>query len=771
MAFDNARAEFDREPFIIVEIDADFCDLVAGVAPCEATETGDDKCFNTYTTCNDVPNFDKITKTYRFCEPRSPHPFGLNAMPLVRNVSVAPAQIDHEGGLGVRSQVTITLGDFSSADLDGVDPYLDDRTYIATDRGTFWSKWRARNKYYEGRGLRVLSGYLINGEYDASNFTVRHYIIDKLDAATGTCQITGKDPLKLASSLKAVCPQPSKGVLLSSLTDSAASFTLSPTGIGDIEYPASGYVRIKSEVMSFTRSGDAMTVVRARYNTTAKSASANDTVQLCVLYNDTVDVIVEDLLTTYANIDAAYIPSATWALEVDTYLAGNYDALITTPTGVGALLKELGEQAPHTLYWDERTQKIVLTATKAPPDSATCYTEDEIVGEIDVKDLPDKRISTVIVYFGQVDPTKSLTEENNWASTHARFNSDSIVRYGDNKIKTVYARWIESTNKAAALRMAARIGRRFGDAPREFSFSLDAKDGSLWAGNNARICHRDAAVDFTGEAAPVSIQIISAKESDVYQYKALEHIWDVSLTEDEGEADLGTFLIIIAATELNVDLYDIFVDRYGTPDSETVVKFIVDGSGAIGSSSNATYALTTGAWPEGALVTLQINAGGVIAGKGGDSINNANGGNGGSAILIENEIEIINNGIIGAGGGGGGYAYDIDGFFTAAIAQGGGGAGVSVGLRTSISSASNVGSPIIVEAQNGSTTSGGAGADVKLGGAHAIAGAGGGLGQSGANGVKGDIKKNGGSPGAYAINENGFTVTYTVTGDIRGTVA
>ena len=65
----------------------------------------------------------------------------------------------------------------------------------------------------------------------------------------------GKDVLKLASDERAVCPIPSQGRLNLDMTAIATSFTVTPSGVG-ADYDASGYVRVGSEVMSYTRSGD-----------------------------------------------------------------------------------------------------------------------------------------------------------------------------------------------------------------------------------------------------------------------------------------------------------------------------------------------------------------------------------------------------------------------------------------------------------------------------------------------------------------------------------
>ena len=108
MSYDNIKLEYSKEKITIVEIDLDTCSLSSGVSPCSATQTGDNKCFNTFASCNDLPNYAKTTKTYRFCTGRSPHPIGLDAIPSLLSASISPAKIDLSGGLGTRASVSLT---------------------------------------------------------------------------------------------------------------------------------------------------------------------------------------------------------------------------------------------------------------------------------------------------------------------------------------------------------------------------------------------------------------------------------------------------------------------------------------------------------------------------------------------------------------------------------------------------------------------------------------------------------------------------------------
>jgi len=770
MSFDGEKTKIGRERIDVVEIDLDSCSLTHGSSPCTATETGDAKCFNTLETCNDLANYASTTKTYKFCTNRSPHPIGLDAIPSLTSVSTSPSKIDITGGLGVRASVSLNFNDHPSSDID-IDDYLTDRTYDAFERATFWTKLRARNPNYQFRELRLLSGYLVDGEYIAANFLTRTYLIESLNASNGRCSITAKDPLKLAGKNKSQAPAPSTGLLNAAINDSVTSLTLTPSGIGNDEYPASGWVCIKSEVMSFTRSADVLTIVRAQYNTVAISHSANDTVQLCLEYSGAtrgaLDFIVDDLLVNFAGVSSSFIPTASWSAEVSTYLSGLLDTIITKPHDVNKLLKELTASMPHYLSWDEYNSQIDLTALKAPPTSAAVLDMDGylVKDKTSNKDLIDMRKSTIFVNFGQFDPTKKLDEFSNYQQTHARIDTDSIAKYSSSAVETINSRWISNTNKAAALQLAALKGRRFSNIPRSIGFTLDAKDSDVRAGQTKSINHRDI-VDATGLPVDTVFQIISARESGDYSFEAVEYSYGEALPEDEGGGDPDVDLIIISISDQNINLRTIYNSLFPTPDATTEAKFVVENGVIIGGATLSSTSLDTGSWPSGAIVTLQTNTGSYVIGRGG------NGGGvttpaaeaGSLAIILNHDMTLINNGIIGGGGGGGGY--DKDG---SADAAGGGGAGNDVGTKGTGTAWGGSGSAdVFTSPDDGTTELGGAGGRVVRTSSSpeyiASAGAGGDLGAAGTTAIG-----TGGAAGD-AIDKNGYTLTETTTGDIRGSI-
>lgn len=845
MSRDAIAQQFEKEHIYIVEIDVPRCKLVNGVGACQSNASGNAKCYNTLTTCNDdsatgvsgegFAYDDQVTftgsvsvtpsngtfaasgatfisdgfevgqtittsgftnegnnsqfeiaaltqtiitvksndglvleflasgrsisgtniYTYKYCSARSPHPSNMNNIaPCLTDVNIAPAKVDPSGGIGARTSASISMDDFPSSDRYGIDPYLSDRTYDPLETGLHFTKWRARNANYENYICRILSGYIINNNFDPANFEPRHYIIAGMNPTNGSANFTFKDPLHLISNKKALAPVPSKGILRSDLPAINTTFNIDPVGEGNANYPLSGFIKIRKEVMEFTRSGDAFTVTRAQYNTIAEDHSSGDTVQLCLLYSGlSVDKVQADLMKNYSFMPAIYIPQGSWFAEADTYLPSNPERLITDPTPVPTLIAELCETWTHKFFWNDRVRQIEMVAIKAPPTGGSNQINaNSNLLEFSVKDQANMQLSTIFVMYGQFDPTKKVDEKDNYQITASRVNTDAIVRYNSNNSKTIYAPWISDTNGAAARRVATIFGRRFGIIPRECSFALEDKDSALWIGDVIDVSHPDIS-DFNGNALLTPFEILQAAEGDTYTYQALEFNYDKELANDEV---LGIETIDYNVNKENINLLTDFTAVYGAPTASTVARFIVYSGACIGSTSNVTYSIQTGAWPSGSRVIIQVNSGAVIAGKGGDGANVYGSPTvGGPAINLGTNIEIINNGDIGGGGGGGHYDVEID-----AEAAGGGGAGCLFGLGGTGSGVTGSEDPINDEpAQNGSSTIGGSGAIVSYGGsepASARGGKGGDLGQAGNSGSGGA-----GAAGGVAVNYNGFTVDLT----------
>ena len=215
------------------------------------------KCFNTLATTQDRPNFTNVPVTLRFAVPTDYLPDDIEAIPSIRSAEISPGTVSLGENLGERATLTVSFEDHRWSDTGpGFDKYLDERAYDPFKQGTFWGKFRARQPFLRGRPIRLIRGFL--GQ-TLTEMETRHYLIESFDGPSpngGVYKIVGKDVLKLADGDRSKAPRLSNGFLVAAITDVDTSATLSPSGIGNIEYPTSGVAAIGGkEIVEFTRSG------------------------------------------------------------------------------------------------------------------------------------------------------------------------------------------------------------------------------------------------------------------------------------------------------------------------------------------------------------------------------------------------------------------------------------------------------------------------------------------------------------------------------------
>lgn len=528
MTYATLKQTRGRIPFTIVELVMDYCSNTYGSAPC--TAAGSVKCFNTFATCQDTANFTASTKTYRFCTNVANLPAGLFAFPCVQDVNLAASKIETDG-IGQRASITVTMKDFPYHDR-GIDPYVDERTYDPKSQGSFWGRFKARNKFYLNRKLVVRTGYIDPTGFDttlASDFQARTYFIERIEGPDykGTVKIIAKDILKLTNKAKA--PLPSDGTLNADITNSDTSLTLA-SGYST-SYGTSGTIKINEEIMSYSgKSGDTLTgLTRGLYNTVADAHSTDDSVQICLLYSSAkTSDILEDLLTTYAGVDASYIDSVTWEAENDEKLASHsLTVVIPEPTDVKKLCQEVLQSTLSYIWWDEEDQEIKFKVA-FPVDLRTTVTQindvDNILdGSLTIKDDESKRISEVIVYYNQIDPTEELKKKN-FSNIYASLDSDaeSTNEYGVKSTIDIVSRW--QTASGAVIEVGGRTLNLYASTPRMAKFRLDAKDSDLKAGDIVAISSRSIQ-STTGESLPVNFLVTKKAEVELgstYEYEALE---------------------------------------------------------------------------------------------------------------------------------------------------------------------------------------------------------------------------------------------------------
>lgn len=239
-----------------VEIDIPYCANTYGVAPCTASvpTTGADKCYNCLATCQDTAHLINAPVTLRFAFPTVDLPSDIECIASLGSIDHVPGIISLGSDLGQRASLTVQFKDHQFSDTpSGFDKYFSTRSYNPYKQGTFWGKFRARQPYLKGANLRLITGLVGQAVADMET---RHFIIDSFSGPTlnGTFTIVAKDIIKLADGDKAQAPVASQGYLLADITAGATSLTLTPSGIGDLEYDVSGYVCLAgNEVVSYIR--------------------------------------------------------------------------------------------------------------------------------------------------------------------------------------------------------------------------------------------------------------------------------------------------------------------------------------------------------------------------------------------------------------------------------------------------------------------------------------------------------------------------------------
>lgn len=568
----------------------------------------------------DVPINTASPTTFRFSYPSSEEAPPFDSIPALKNVSVTPNVLDPGRSFGVRASVRVVIDDFLYP-LNGT----------AYSTGTFWGKMRAIYPDFEGLNLRLIRG---TADQDISAMRTEHFIIQDMTRKGGV-SIVAKDLLKLSDGKKAQAPEASTGRLNAGITDVATTATLTPSGVGDLEYPASGKINIGgTEIVSFTRSSDTLTITRAQEGTDGVAHNADELCQLCLEYSaDSPADIIYDLLTNYTDTDAAWCNLTTWQNDIDTFIGRTYSAVIAEPTAVKTLINELIEQAGLVMWWDAPDQEVRLTSLKTSTTAPILTTDDIVAGSFSYKEQPDRRITKVYAYFDLKTPLEKIDEAKS-------FNERQVTSQALNveSVKKLYSRWIDS--RADAVAISDSLINRNATPPRQFAFAL-YRDGNTVPeiGDLFRLQHYDLQ-DTTGAEETVAVQIISVEErEDSYLCTAHENT-----VYDFGD-------VTVSGAQSDVVLFDLA----GGPTQQVDVTFVFDGT-VLSSTSQATPAVRAGGFVAGSTITIIC-----INTVDWQALGGA-GGNGGLAIYDAGEGDVFpSNGLAGNDGG---ICYEADGIDT-----------------------------------------------------------------------------------------------------------
>lgn len=520
-----------REPFEYIEIDVDFCALTYGTAPCSAGlgSTGEKKCFNMFRHCQDQGNFDKATKTLRFCANISGIPVDELFFPCLLSVSSRSSSVNIAGAnkklsaFGKRATLDVVLQDFPYHDRL-LDKYQRERIsgaalasgngYDPAKVGTFFPRLLARWPYYANRPVRHVEGYIDDGEFVAiktSHFIIVDFEVDSNDRVT----LKGRDPLDLASNEKSVLPQPSNGVLALNIGSGLSSFDLSPEGIGDSEYPETGRALVGSEYMAFTRTEDTITPTeRGLSGTIASSHDQGENFQVGFSLNDTrVDDALADIFINYAGIDPSYIPTAKWEAEITRWAPGlKLTGDVVKPEDISKFIPEISTLG-FSIWWDDENQEVGLKAVR-PIDNDTIFklNDDNAIKEISISHNQSDRITEVL--FSTVIKSPLDDPDSSKSYLRGRYIVDPIAKsdnaYGDSKFKEINCRLLNQGNDDLVRVTGRSLLRRFVDAPKSYEILLDAKDNAIGLTDVLEVTSRNI-TDDDGAPLPTLMQVVEIK--------------------------------------------------------------------------------------------------------------------------------------------------------------------------------------------------------------------------------------------------------------------
>jgi hypothetical protein len=503
-----------------------------------------------------------------------------------------------------------------------------------------------------------------------------YYVVDGAGMDAQGITITAKDPLAFCDAKKSQAPVLSTGRLADDYDASTTAMALSPTGIGDAEYPASGYLCLGGkEIVEFTRSADALTVVRAQHGTAAKSHDEGASAQLCLVYTaQNPATICHDLLTNYTEgFDPSWADLTAWQTEATSYIDHLYTAIIPVPTEVKALLNELVEQAGLSIWWDVEAQAVQFQSLRPVAPDATLYDDDIVdAGSLGVKEQLDKRVSQVWTWFGIQDPTDKNGKEDNYQNAAVRFSDTRELEYTLPAIRKITSRWMSANNRAAAERLNDMLIARYTDPPRKASFSmLSTVDPKPLLGKGIRLGGK-VFQGPTGAEEPINAYVISVEPGPEHWGFQVEEMNFIDLAADNVRT------IYIDVDQFNVDLAELYASLYGPAPSNLVLHVRISSGVYIGSVDTALPAFDAGGdgdWPGLAEIHVHVAAGAAIMGAGGKGAGYGadTAEAGGVALKARRTIYLHNAGTVGGGGGGGGRL--VESTYSLQFAGGGGGSG------------------------------------------------------------------------------------------------
>ena len=447
------------------------------------------ECFNTFATCQNLPNYDKGSKTITFKRDQSGG-LDIYAIPSLSAFKVSMPELN----IGARKTKTKSLGRFGSCSVsfndlpfsdNHLDPYVLERDYNPLERGTFWTKFLARNPFYNDWKIRLYDGF---AGQTLEQMSVREYRIDKITNpnSSGMVTVTANDLMRKTSLGKAVYPPVSNTQLRDNISDTDTDiFTVGRLA----EFDGSGppfsintFAQIGDEVVRvFTPIDQGGGIflyqnVQRGEGSEATAHNAGDSLEYLIALQGDVSLIITYLMREFFTSDE--FDYAGMTLEADTYLNYSIAGTINKPTNLDEILSKIAAQVGFYIWYDDAESIIKFKAIRDEQDPVKTYDQNINIlqGSASPTVLPFDRITDAYIQYDVIDSVLPIPSDAKYLNTllDADLEAASTNEYSEMVTLKIEGDWIVNSQLAGDI--ATKYLKLFRDQTRSLQFQLDIKD-------------------------------------------------------------------------------------------------------------------------------------------------------------------------------------------------------------------------------------------------------------------------------------------------------
>lgn len=508
-AYTNQVDAFGRQVQWLVEIDLDRCTRFFGSGLCTATGGDGERCYYTWTTCKDPTNFNRGTKTWRFCLNDVPwDDSNYQVWPLLKSITPTPQEVKFDKLLVYPEHLELTFL------CDWVPPPLESDkglNYCNMARvGEFWRLLCARNPNYSGRAVRMYRGF------HAPGFTLADfqqvgptYRLKCISIERNEVKITLESPLVKLKEKVVPVETSDDNCLQEDITISSTSIKVHDA----YEYPDPAtltrnhvYIQIEDErmrVSARTTATNTLTVdQRGALGTVAVAHTAADAttgkldkkVKHVAFFGvdgesglpspTQVTEVIQDLLE-WSGIAAADVDTTSFdAIRDNFYPRADCKVVLEKTEKISVRLETLRESRGLLVFMNESGKFACGMLAPAVMPTAVIDSRTQVVeaSEVLVEDDETRCTRVLLLYYPSVE-TSGRNQEYLRGAMVVNAELEAPVMFNEVTDKIFKDPFIDPDEPPLQLR---NLGRRFiarqAFGTRSIQFMLDVKHGTLWPG-------------------------------------------------------------------------------------------------------------------------------------------------------------------------------------------------------------------------------------------------------------------------------------------------